>query len=91
MTPAEIAMLSGLARVVKRIKPATRLRYLTEAEVAGSSGVIATRYRELANQRGSAISFSLWLSLCRQVGARESKCRCLHCALAGCRIVLHAI
>jgi rhamnose utilization protein RhaD (predicted bifunctional aldolase and dehydrogenase) len=56
MTPAESAMLSGLARVVQRIQAATRLRYLTEAEVAGSSDVIATRYRELANQRRSAIS-----------------------------------
>jgi rhamnose utilization protein RhaD (predicted bifunctional aldolase and dehydrogenase) len=49
MTPAEIAMLSGLAQVVQRIGPAVRLRYLTEDEVAASSSTAAYRYRELAN------------------------------------------
>ena len=49
MTPAEIAMLSGLAQVVQRIGPTAPLRYLTEAEVAASSSTAAYRYRELAN------------------------------------------
>ena len=49
MTPAEIAMLSGLAQVVQRIDPSAPLRYLTEDEVAVSSSTAAYRYRELAN------------------------------------------
>ena len=49
MTPAERAMLSGLAQVVQRIGPSAPLRYLTEAEVAASSSTAAYRYRELAN------------------------------------------
>ena len=49
MTPAETAMLSGLAQVVQRIGPTTPLRYLTEAEVAASASTAAYRYRELAN------------------------------------------
>jgi rhamnose utilization protein RhaD (predicted bifunctional aldolase and dehydrogenase) len=49
MTPAEIAMLSGLAQVVRRIDPSAPLRYLTEDEVAISSNTAAYRYRELAN------------------------------------------
>jgi rhamnose utilization protein RhaD (predicted bifunctional aldolase and dehydrogenase) len=49
MTPAETAMLSGLAQVVQRIGPSARLRYLTEDEVAAGSSTVAYRYRELAN------------------------------------------
>lgn len=49
MTPAETAMLSGLAQVVQRIGPAAPLRYLTESEVAAGSSTAAYRYRELAN------------------------------------------
>ena len=49
MTPAEIAMLSGLSQVVRRIDPSAPLRYLTEDEVAVSSNTAAYRYRELAN------------------------------------------
>ena len=49
MTPAEIAMLSGLAQVVQRIGPAAPLRYLSEDEVAASASTAAYRYRELAN------------------------------------------
>ena len=49
MTPAEIAMLSGLAQVVRRIGPAAPLRYLTGAEVAAGATAAAYRYRELAN------------------------------------------
>lgn len=49
MTPAEIAMLSGLAQVVQRIGPSAPLRYLSETEVAASASTAAYRYRELAN------------------------------------------
>jgi rhamnose utilization protein RhaD (predicted bifunctional aldolase and dehydrogenase) len=49
MTPAEIAMLSGLAQVVQRIGPSAPLRYLSEDEVAASASTAAYRYRELAN------------------------------------------
>jgi rhamnose utilization protein RhaD (predicted bifunctional aldolase and dehydrogenase) len=49
MTPAETAMLSGLAQVVQRIAAAAPLRYLTESEVAASASTAAYRYRELAN------------------------------------------
>jgi len=49
MTPAETAMLSGLAQVVQRIGPSAPLRYLTEDEVAAGSSTVAYRYRELAN------------------------------------------
>jgi rhamnose utilization protein RhaD (predicted bifunctional aldolase and dehydrogenase) len=49
MTPAEIAMLSGLAQVVQRIDSSAPLRYLTEAEVSASSSTAAYRYRELAD------------------------------------------
>ena len=51
LTPAEIAMLSGLAQVVQRIDPSAPVRYLTEDEVAASSSTAAYRYRELANSR----------------------------------------
>jgi rhamnose utilization protein RhaD (predicted bifunctional aldolase and dehydrogenase) len=49
MTPAEVAMLSGLAQVVQRVGPSSPLRYLSEAEVAVSASTAAYRYRELAN------------------------------------------
>jgi rhamnose utilization protein RhaD (predicted bifunctional aldolase and dehydrogenase) len=45
MAPAELAMLSGLAEVVRRINSAAPLRYLTESEVAGLSNEAADRYR----------------------------------------------
>ncbi len=51
ITPAERAMLSGLAQVVQRIPASAPLRYLTEAESASSSSTAAYRYRELANER----------------------------------------
>jgi rhamnose utilization protein RhaD (predicted bifunctional aldolase and dehydrogenase) len=55
MTPAELAMISGLARVVQRIDVSAPLRYLTAAEVASSSRTVAHRYRELANARGNGV------------------------------------
>jgi ribulose-5-phosphate 4-epimerase/fuculose-1-phosphate aldolase len=54
MTTAELAMLSGLARVVQRIPPSVALRYLTDAEIAASSDAVAHSYRELANQRAGS-------------------------------------
>jgi rhamnose utilization protein RhaD (predicted bifunctional aldolase and dehydrogenase) len=53
-TPAELAMISGLAQVVQRIGASAPLRYLTAVEVAGSSSTVAHRYRELANARGNS-------------------------------------
>lgn len=49
MTPAETAMLSGLAQVVQRLGASAPLRYLTPAEVAAGASTAAYRYRELAN------------------------------------------
>jgi rhamnose utilization protein RhaD (predicted bifunctional aldolase and dehydrogenase) len=49
MTPAERAMMSGLAQVVQRISGSSPIRYLTEAEVRDSTRVVTHRYRELAN------------------------------------------
>jgi hypothetical protein len=46
ITPVERAMISGLAQVIQRISSSSLLRYLTEAEVANSSSLIASRYRE---------------------------------------------
>ena len=51
MTPAECAMISGLAQVVQRISAFAPIRYLTEAEVESALGFVAYRYRELANSR----------------------------------------
>ncbi|PYX62567.1 MAG: class II aldolase [Acidobacteria bacterium] len=49
MTPAQRAMMSGLARVIQRISSSAPLRYLTDEEVANSSSMIASRYRERAD------------------------------------------
>jgi len=49
MTPAQRAMMSGLAQVIQRVSSSALLRYLTEEEVANSFSMIASRYRELAN------------------------------------------
>ena len=51
MTPAECAMIGGLAQVVQRIPASAPIRYLTDVEVASSSSAVAYRYRELANER----------------------------------------
>lgn len=54
MTPAELAILGGLAQVVQRIAPSAPLRYMLEAEVATVGSL--TGYRQLANKRvGSAV------------------------------------
>ncbi len=49
MTPAQRAMMSGLAQVIQRISSSAPLRYLTEEEVADCSSTIASRYRERAS------------------------------------------
>src|SRR3984885_4437021 len=49
ITPAELAMLSGLVQVLQRVRAYAPLRYLTAAEVARLSGRGAGRYRELAS------------------------------------------
>jgi rhamnose utilization protein RhaD (predicted bifunctional aldolase and dehydrogenase) len=46
MTPAQRAIMSGLARVIQRVSSSASLRYLTDNEVANSSNLIASRYRE---------------------------------------------
>jgi hypothetical protein len=45
MTPAQRAMMSGLAQVIQRISPSAPLRYLTEEEVTNGSSMVAYRYR----------------------------------------------
>ncbi len=50
MSIAQRAMMSGLARVIRRISSSAPIRYLTDEEVANSS-VIASRYLELAKPR----------------------------------------
>lgn len=47
--PAEVAMISGLAQVVQRLSASAPVRYLTQADLAGLSGQVVYRYRELAN------------------------------------------
>jgi len=49
MTPAQRAMMSGLAQVIQRISLSAPLRYLTDDEVANCSSTIASRYLELTN------------------------------------------
>jgi hypothetical protein len=47
-TPADLAMISGLAQVVQRLDASAPVRYLTDAELAEISSQVAYRYRELA-------------------------------------------
>jgi ribulose-5-phosphate 4-epimerase/fuculose-1-phosphate aldolase len=54
MTPAQRAMISGLAQVIQRTSSSAPLRYLTEEEVANSSNMIACRYGELSNATDKA-------------------------------------
>jgi rhamnose utilization protein RhaD (predicted bifunctional aldolase and dehydrogenase) len=49
ISPAGLAMLSGLANVVQRLSPAAPIRYLTEVEIAGLSPQSVRSYCELAN------------------------------------------
>jgi rhamnose utilization protein RhaD (predicted bifunctional aldolase and dehydrogenase) len=52
ITPAELAMISGLAKVVQRLSASAPLRYLTEDDIAGISSQAAYGYRERASKRG---------------------------------------
>jgi rhamnose utilization protein RhaD (predicted bifunctional aldolase and dehydrogenase) len=49
ISPAGLAMLSGLANVVQRLSPSAPIRYLTEAEIAQLSPQAVRNYCELAN------------------------------------------
>jgi rhamnose utilization protein RhaD (predicted bifunctional aldolase and dehydrogenase) len=49
LAPSDLAMLSGLAQVVRRVNVNTPVSYLTEAEVSEIRGQVAYRYRELSN------------------------------------------
>jgi ribulose-5-phosphate 4-epimerase/fuculose-1-phosphate aldolase len=51
ITPAERAMIGGLAQIVQRVNATTPLRYLSQAEVATARNMTGGRYRELANER----------------------------------------
>ena len=51
IAPAELAMISGLARVVQRLSAAAPVRYLTAAEIGGIARETAHRYRELSSAR----------------------------------------
>lgn len=46
--PTDLAMIRGLAEVVRRLDADAPIRYLTDSEIAGISGEVAWRYRELA-------------------------------------------
>ena len=48
-TPAQRAMINGLAQVVQRINASATIRYLAESEVPNQSSGMARRYRELSN------------------------------------------
>jgi rhamnose utilization protein RhaD (predicted bifunctional aldolase and dehydrogenase) len=54
ITPPELAMLSGLAQVVRRLNSSSHLRYLTQSEVAGLSNGVAERYRRLCRMNRAA-------------------------------------
>lgn len=49
--PAELALLSGVVRVLLRLSSAVPIRYLTKDEMAGLSPSVALRYMEAANSR----------------------------------------
>jgi rhamnose utilization protein RhaD (predicted bifunctional aldolase and dehydrogenase) len=51
MTPAELAMISGLSQIVQRVAASAPLRYLSEVEVATGCGMTGAFYRALANER----------------------------------------
>jgi rhamnose utilization protein RhaD (predicted bifunctional aldolase and dehydrogenase) len=50
ITPAELAMISGLVQVVQRVSASAPLRYLRDDEVEAISGQVTFRYRERVNQ-----------------------------------------
>ena len=50
ISPAALAMLSGLAQVVQRVNAAAPIQYLRQAEIAAISPEAVHRYCELANE-----------------------------------------
>jgi hypothetical protein len=48
MTPAQRAMMSGLAQVIRRINSCAPVRYLTDEEIKNSSSIVP-RYRKLVD------------------------------------------
>lgn len=52
-TPAEVAMVSGLAQVVRRLSASAPVHYLTDSEIGGISAQAAWRYKESTSQRES--------------------------------------
>jgi|CZKJ01.1.fsa_nt_gi ribulose-5-phosphate 4-epimerase/fuculose-1-phosphate aldolase len=48
MTPAQRAMMSGLAQVIRRINSCAPIRYLTDEEIKNSSSIVP-RYRKLVD------------------------------------------
>ena len=72
MTPAQRAMMSGLAQVVQRINSSAPLRYLTDEEIVNSSSIIP-RYRELVNAgRYSVFPLDRNSTTAKNVGATSS-------------------
>ncbi|MBZ5608428.1 MAG: class II aldolase/adducin family protein [Acidobacteriia bacterium] len=59
ITPAEAAILNGLAQVVRRIPADAPVRYLTEKELADGLSVEAYRYRELANRQAHSLTHAM--------------------------------
>jgi len=56
ITPIELAMISGLSRVVQRLGASAPIRHLTESEIAEFSGKVIYRYREVAAAGGELIA-----------------------------------
>jgi hypothetical protein len=54
ISPAGIAMLSGLAQVVQRLNASAPIRYLQDTEIAALSSEAAHRYCDLANRSWTA-------------------------------------
>ncbi len=52
ITPAEVAMVSGLVQVVQRLSASAPVHYLTDAEIGGISVQAGWRYKESTSQRG---------------------------------------
>jgi ribulose-5-phosphate 4-epimerase/fuculose-1-phosphate aldolase len=72
MTPAQRAMMSGLAQVVQRINSSAPLRYLTDEEIVNSSSLIP-RYRELVDSgRYSVFPLDRNSTTAKNVGATRS-------------------
>ena len=58
VSPAALAMLSGLARVAQRLSASAPIRYLSAVDVAGISPQAVHRYCELANALDTGVRVS---------------------------------